>query len=71
MAAFGVAGLVIVLLIFGLAIAIGTAQTEFITRLRAEAPQVKRWGGFILIIVGLWTIAIGIWAQFFSQFFPV
>jgi len=62
---------VIVLLIFGLAIAIGMAQNEFVTKLRAEAPQVKRWGGVILMIVGLWTIAIGIWAEFFSQFFPV
>lgn len=61
----------IVLLLFGLAIAIGLAQDEFIAKLRAEAPQVKRWGGVILIIVGLWTITIGIWAAFFSQFFPV
>lgn len=61
----------IVLLIFGLAIAIGTAQNELVAKLRAEAQQVKRWGGVILIIVGLWTVAIGIWAEFFSQFFPV
>jgi len=61
----------IVLLIFGLAITIGLAQNEFVTKLRAEAPQVKRWGGVILIVVGLWTIAIGIWAEFFSRFFPV
>lgn len=59
------------LLIFGLALAIGLAQEQFITRLRAEAPRVTRWGGVILLIVGLWTIAIGIWAEFFSQFFPV
>lgn len=71
LAAFGVAGLVIVLLIFGLALVIGTAQDQFIAKLRAEAPRVKRWGGVILMVVGLWTIAIGIWADFFSQFFPV
>lgn len=61
----------IVALIFGLALAIGFAQNEFIARLRAEAPQVKRWGGFVLVVVGLWTVAIGVWARFFSQFFPV
>ncbi len=61
----------IVLLIFGLTLAIGLAQEQFLVRLRAEAPRVKRWGGVILLIVGLWTIAIGIWAEFFSQFFPV
>lgn len=58
-------------LIFGLAFAIGMAKSEFVTRLRAGAPQVKRWGGIILIIVGLWSLTIGIWADFFAQFFPV
>ncbi len=71
LAAFGVAGLVVVLLIFGLAIAIGLAQVEFVTRLRAEAPQVKHWGGVVLLIVGIWTIALGVFAEFFSRFFPV
>jgi cytochrome c biogenesis protein CcdA len=66
-----VAGLMIVLLLFGLAIAIGLAQDTFVAKLRAEAPRVKRWGGVILVVVGLWTITIGIWAEFFSRFFPV
>ncbi len=61
----------IVLLMFGLALAIGLAQEGFVARLRAETSHVKRWGGVILIVVGLWTLAIGIWAEFFSQFFPV
>lgn len=69
--AFGVAGIVIVLLIFGLAFAIGMAKSEFVARLRTSGPRVKRWGGIILIIVGLWSITIGIWADFFAQFFPV
>lgn len=61
----------IVLLLFGLAIAIGLAQDEFVAKLRAETSHVKRWGGVILMVVGVWTIAISIWARFFSQFFPV
>lgn len=61
----------IVLLLFGLAIAIGLAQDELIAKLRAETSHVKRWGGVILMVVGVWTITISIWARFFSQFFPV
>ncbi len=61
----------IVLLMFGLALAIGLAQEGLVAKLRSEAPQVKRWGGVVLLIVGAWTITIGIWAEFFSQFFPV
>lgn len=65
------AGLVIVLLVFGLAVAIGRAQEAFVAKLRAEATHVKRWGGAILLVVGAWTIAIGVWASYFSRFFPV
>jgi uncharacterized membrane protein len=61
----------LVLLMFGLALAIGLAQEGLVARLRAEAQQVKRWGGVVLIIVGIWTLVIGIWAEFFAQVFPV
>lgn len=71
LAAFGVAGLMIVLLMFGLALAIGLAQEGFVTKLRAQAPWVKRWGGVVLIVLGIWTLVIGIWADFFAQLFPV
>ncbi len=56
---------------FGLALAIGLAQEGLVARLRAQAEHVKRWGGVVLIVVGLWTLVIGIWANFFAQFFPV
>jgi hypothetical protein len=36
-----------VLLMFVLAVVIGTAQDEFTSRLRAEAPCIKRWGGVV------------------------
>lgn len=71
LAAFGVASLVIVLLMLGLAVAIGLAQDELVARIRAHTQQVKRLSGGILIVVGLWTLAIGIWAESFAQIFPV
>lgn len=60
-----------VVLMFVLAVVIGTAQDEFTSRLRAEAPRIKRWGGIVLIVVGLWSVAIGIWANYFATVFPV
>jgi hypothetical protein len=33
--------------------------------------EVKRWGGWVLILVGLWLMALGIWAGFFASLFPV
>lgn len=56
---------------FALAVVIGTAQDEFTSRLRAEAPRIKRWGGVVLMVVGLWLVAIGVWANFFATLFPV
>ena len=61
----------IMLLIFILAVAIATAQERFVSTLRAGVGQVKQWGGRLLILVGLWLIALSIWADFFAQFFPV
>lgn len=55
----------------GLAVAIGTAQERLVATLRAAAPQVKRWGGVILIIVGLWFLALAAWAETFARIFPV
>lgn len=71
LAAFGVAALTMVSMIFLLAILIGTAQGAITTRLRAEAPQIKRWGGAVLIVAGLWLAVIGVWANFFATLFPV
>ncbi len=56
---------------FGLSIAIAAAQEWRVEALRASIGQVKRWGGAILVLVGLWLIVLAIWAQTFSQVFPV
>lgn len=71
LAAFGTAGLVIVLLLFGLAAAVATAQERVVATLQTGVTQIKRWGGVILIAVGLWTLASAIWAEAFARLFPV
>ncbi len=69
--AFATAGLVIVLLLFGLAAAVASAQERVVTTLQASVTQVKRWGGWVLIGIGLWTLALAIWANEFARIFPV
>lgn len=69
--AFVVAAITIVLLLLGVSYAVGTAQECVVARLRANAPAVKRWGGYILIGVGAWFIILSVFADFFSRIFPV
>lgn len=54
-----------------LVILIGTAQNRVLQSLRTSPQRVKRWGGFILILVGSWLIALAIWADTFSRIFSV
>lgn len=58
-------------LMFILALAIALAQKGLVDRLRANTEQVKIWGGRILAVVGVWLIALAIWADFFVRFLPV
>lgn len=65
------AGLVLVALFVALSLAIGSAQKHTVERLRASSKEVKRWGGWILVAIGTWFLALSIWADFFAGIFPV
>jgi hypothetical protein len=70
-AAFSLAGLALVVLMFALSLAVATAQ-EVVTRMAdVGAPIVKRWGGRILIGVGLWLVVLALGANVLTRFFPV
>lgn len=56
---------------FALSYAVATAQRNLVERLRTGAPAVKRWGGYILLVVGVWFVLLGAFAAFFSDLFPV
>ena len=71
MLAFVVAAITIVLLLFGVSYAVGTAQEGVVARLRSATPAVKRWSGYILVGVGAWFIVLSVFADFFSGSFPV
>lgn len=69
--AFIVASIALVGLVFTAAFAVARAQDHTIDRIKAQAPRVKRWGGWILASVGLWFIVLAVFARFFSAVFPV
>lgn len=56
---------------FALALAIAFAQERTVQSLAERAPAVKRWGGRILVLVGAWFVALGVFADFFAGLFPV
>jgi len=59
------------ILFFGLAVGIAIAQEQVVSTLRAHTAQVKRWGGYILMTVGVWLLMLAIFADFFARIFPV
>jgi len=61
----------IVVLMFALALLVGSAQQRTVDALKANAPKVKRWGGRVLVTVGVWFVALGVFATFFADVFPV
>ena len=56
---------------FALALALAAAQERTVEAMRAGAPAVKRWGGRVLVLVGAWFIALGVFADFFADVFTV
>lgn len=66
-----VAALVLVVLMFTLAFTLATAQQRTVRWMREGTPTVKSWGGRILVAVGVWLIALAVFAHFFARVFPV
>lgn len=56
---------------FALVGTVAAAQERTVASLRAAAPSVKRWGGWILVVVGAWFVVLGLFADFFADVFPV
>lgn len=56
---------------FTLAFVLAAAQERTAEAMRTGAPAIKRWGGRILVLIGLWLIILGVFADFFSGIFAV
>ena len=39
--------------------------------MQATGQQVKRWSGVVLVLVGLWVLALALFADEFAELFPV
>lgn len=61
----------LVMLVFAAAFGVAHAQEATLERVTAQAPTVKRWGGRILIALGLWFLALAVFADAFAGIFPV
>jgi hypothetical protein len=62
---------VLVGLVFTAAFLVAGAEESTLERIKVQAPTVKRWGGRILIAVGLWFLTLAVFADFFADIFPV
>jgi len=62
---------VVVLLLFGAAVGVALLQDRLVARVQASAPTVKRWGGRVLIVLGLWFVALGAFSSVLEEWFPV
>lgn len=56
---------------FTLSLLVASAQERTVESLRAAGPAVRRWGGYVLVVVGGWLVVLGIFADFFAELFPV
>ena len=61
----------LVALVFTAAFLVTRAESSTLERVKVQAPTVKRWGGRILIIVGVWFLTLAIFADSFADIFPV
>jgi thiosulfate reductase cytochrome b subunit len=58
-------------LVFTAAFTVANAEQRTLERIKALAPAVKRWAGWILVAVGVWFIALAVFADFFARIYPV
>jgi hypothetical protein len=62
---------VLVALLFTAAFTVANAQQATVARVQAQAPAVKKWGGVVLVVVGVWFLVLATFADFFAGLFPV
>jgi len=66
---FTVAASMIVVLLFVTALGAAFSQASTLNRFKTAGPSVKRWGGRILIAVGIWFVFLAIFTDVAKQLF--
>lgn len=61
----------IVVLMFALALLLAAAREGIVDGMTRGAPTVKRWGGWVLVVVGAWFVVLAVFADAFADLFPV
>ena len=56
---------------FTAAFGVTRAESATLERITVQAATVKRWGGWILVAVGVWFLVLAVFADFFADIFPV
>lgn len=56
---------------FVAALTVASAEERTVERIKAQAPTVKRWGGWLLVAIGAWFLILAVFAEFFQTIFPV
>lgn len=65
------AATVLVVLLFSAALSVAVAQERVAERVQAATPAIKHWGGWILVVVGVWFVILGVFAATFARLLPV
>jgi cytochrome c biogenesis protein CcdA len=69
--AFLIAAFTVAMVMLVLVTAVGLAQDRLIRSLKGSTRSVKRWGGAVLILVGVWLTLLAVWVSLFARIFPV
>lgn len=69
--AFVTASITIILLMICVAVIVTASREQTIRSLRLATVNARQFGGILLVAVGLWFIALAVWADFFAEVFPV
>lgn len=59
------------MLILGAAVGVSIGREATVERLESATPSIKRWGGWVLIVVGSWFILLAGFSSTFEDLFPV
>jgi cytochrome c biogenesis protein CcdA len=69
--AFLIAAFTVAIVMVVLVAAVGLTQDKLVRSMKGSTRSVKRWGGAILILVGVWLIVLAVWATQFARIIPV
>lgn len=58
-------------LFFVLAFAIATAQEDVVGAVRTRLIAIRTAAGTLVVVIGLWLLALAAWADSFADIFPV